>query len=435
MGVVVAARHLDLGELFAIKLMLPESLTEQDAIPRFLREARAAARLKNEHVARVQDVGRLEDGTPYMVMEYLSGKDLKQVVRERGPLPIREAVTYVCQACEAIAEAHALSIVHRDLKPANLFLTQRPDGTPCVKVLDFGISKELDPSQKVDANLTKTGMVMGSPIYMSPEQMASIRDTDARGDIWSLGVILFQLLTGTVPFMADTLVELVTRVVTKPPPRPSNLRPDLPLALEAIILKCLQKQREQRFQSVRELMAALQRFLGDGRASVPIEICLSTEVTSSTEFGAQAATRWIESTAGRSAQGSRIPVARVMGALGIALLLGGGAWLAWGRISGSDPPDVIASDGPVSAPAVSPAAPTAVESPANKDLEKEQANPISYPVVSAAASSTADVTSMKNTPANPSSTTSPAGTTTAPKQRKPPAPKSSSTPRIKGFDD
>jgi hypothetical protein len=436
MGVVVAARHLDLGELFAIKLLLPAMLADEDAIPRFLREARAAARLKNEHVARVQDVGRLEDGTPYMVMEYLSGKDLKQVVRERGPLPPREAVTYLVQACEAIAEAHALGIVHRDLKPANLFLSHRSDGTFCVKVLDFGISKDLDPSQKVDANLTKTGMVMGSPIYMPPEQMASIRDTDARGDIWSLGVILFQLLTGTVPWMAETLVELVTRVVTTPPPRPTKLRPELPLALEAIVLKCLEKHREQRFQSARELMAALQQFLADGGASVSMRSSTSPWLRGPAEFGGQTSKAWTESTAAGRARGGRAPVARVVGAVGVAVLMGGGAWFAWGRGSAGNPAAEVASDAPPAAPTVSLAAPADLKAPVVTAVEVEQAKPVIEPVVPAVASSKVDVTSTNVKPSvAPANTARPGGTAPLPKQTKPSTPKPSSTSRVPGFND
>jgi serine/threonine-protein kinase len=384
----------------------------------------------------VQDVGRLEDGTPYMVMEYLSGQDLKQVVRERGPLPLREAVTYVSQACEAIAEAHSLGIVHRDLKPANLFLTHRSDGTPCVKVLDFGISKDLDPSQKVDANLTKTGMVMGSPMYMSPEQMASIKETDARGDIWSLGVILFQLLTGTVPFMAETIVELVTRVVTRPPPRPTTLRPELPLALEAIILKCLEKQREQRFQSARELMTALQQFLAVDRVSAPTESGPLTGLGTSTEFGLQTSKSWAESTTARRARRIRAPVTGVLGAMGIALLIGGGAWLVWGRSSASNPASVVASEAAPTAAAASLAAPETLGAPAMKGRETDPPKPMIEPVVSAAAPADSNETPVKVKPAVLSASTSrPGGTTPAPKPTKPATPKPSSTSRVPGFDD
>src|SRR5688572_10796158 len=167
MGMVMAATHLQLGKLVAIKMMLPEALKNPEMMQRFLQEARSACRLRSEHVARVIDVGTLENGLPYMVMEYLDGKDLHGVTHGGGPLPVWHAVEYVLQACEAVAEAHSVGIIHRDLKPANLFVTRHSDGSPLVKVLDFGIAKAVG-----DANLqmTRTSTVMGSPVYMSPEQ-------------------------------------------------------------------------------------------------------------------------------------------------------------------------------------------------------------------------------------------------------------------------
>lgn len=254
MGVVVAARHVDLGELFAVKLLLPQALAIPQAVDRFLREARAAARIKSEHAVKVTDVGRLEDGSPYMVMEHLSGSDLQQLVRSQGPLPIEEAVTYVVQACDAIAEAHALGIVHRDLKPSNLFLTRRRNGTPCVKVLDFGISKQI-VQEAVD--LTKTGDVFGTPLYMAPEQMAQSKNADARSDIWSMGIVLYQLLTGTTPFHASTITEVVARVLQEEALHPSVRRPGIPPALDGIVIRCLQKKADLRFQTIDDLAAAL----------------------------------------------------------------------------------------------------------------------------------------------------------------------------------
>jgi serine/threonine-protein kinase len=214
MGVVVAALHIGLDERVAIKFLLPEALGNPEAVARFAREARAAVKIKSLHVARVSDVGVLETGAPYMVMEFLQGQDLSQRVRDHGPLSIQEAVDFILQACEAIAEAHALGMVHRDLKPANLFLTRMADGSPCVKVLDFGISKVTSPSSSgQDFGMTKTQAVMGSPLYMSPEQMASSRDVDGRTDIWALGTILYELLTGRVPFLGDTMPQLCAMIL------------------------------------------------------------------------------------------------------------------------------------------------------------------------------------------------------------------------------
>ena len=258
MGVVVAAHHLQLDEKVAIKFMLREALANPEAVARFAREARAAVKIKSEHVARVSDVGTLDNGAPYMVMEYLAGVDLAAWLAQRGVLPIEQAVEFVLQACEAIAEAHTLGIVHRDLKPANLFIIQRPDGALAVKVLDFGISRttELGPS----GGMTKTSAVMGSPLYMSPEQMKSAKDVDARSDIWALGVVLYELISGQPPFQGEALPEVVLKVVTAQPNSLRATRPDAPPGLEAAVLKCLEKGREQRYQTIGELALALVEF-------------------------------------------------------------------------------------------------------------------------------------------------------------------------------
>ncbi len=259
MGVVVSATHLQLDQLVALKFMLPAVLGNPEAVSRFLREARAAVRLKGEHVARVLDVGTLENGAPYIVMEYLDGDDLHGTLTKRGALSVTEAVGYVLQACEAMAEAHAQAIVHRDLKPQNLFLTTRPDGTPCVKVLDFGISKA-----GFAGDVTHTAAIMGSPSYMSPEQLKSSKDVDPRTDLWALGVILYQLVSGRLPFNADTMAELVVQVLHDEPPPLSTLRAGVPPAFEAVIARCLVKDREQRYANIAELVADLASFAPSG---------------------------------------------------------------------------------------------------------------------------------------------------------------------------
>ncbi len=266
MGIVFAAKHLELDERVAIKVLLPVAAASKDLVGRFLREGRAAVKIRSEHVARIRDVGKLENGVPFMAMEYLDGKDLSIILREQGRLSVELAVDYVLQACEALAEAHALGIVHRDLKPANLFLIKRADGSTCIKVIDFGISKTTaDPAEM---SLTRTNSIIGSPLYMSPEQMRSSRTVDARSDIWSLGIILHELLTGVTPHDADSMPELYAHVLTKPAPPLRRARPDAPAGLEAAILRSLQADSELRFLNIADFVTAIAEFGSvDARAS------------------------------------------------------------------------------------------------------------------------------------------------------------------------
>jgi serine/threonine-protein kinase len=258
MGIVVAAIHTALDERVALKLMRPAAMEREGGIQRFVREARAAVKLKSDHVARVHDVGTLDDGTPYIVMEHLEGSDLAAVIASRGRLPLDEAVDYVLQACDAIAEAHALGIVHRDLKPGNLFVTTGRDGSPLVKVLDFGISK-LNVLGDRPESVTNSQALLGSPAYMSPEQMKSSRDVGATADIWSIGVILFEAVSGRLPFLETTLGGLMAKVLTEPPPL-HVLGGDLPPEFKALLGRCLARDTGERPASVVELAVALAPF-------------------------------------------------------------------------------------------------------------------------------------------------------------------------------
>ncbi len=276
MCVVFAAKHKQLKERVAIKLLRPQFAAQPEVVERFMREGRAAIRIRSDHVVQILDVDVLPAGDPYMVMEHLAGNDLDALLLAHGPSPVEAAVDYILQAAEAIAEAHALGIVHRDLKPANIFLTQRADGSAWVKVLDFGISRMTPQKQEKkkeddsysygededeEDRLTSAGMVMGSPHYMSPEQLRSTRNVDQRTDVWSLGTILHELLAGEPAFDAPGgFGPICARIMDEPPTSLAKLRPDVPPGLIAVILRCLEKQPDARFPSVAELALALANF-------------------------------------------------------------------------------------------------------------------------------------------------------------------------------
>lgn len=254
MGIVYHAEHVQLRLPVAIKVMRVELSGAWSGIERMLREARAAARLKSEHIVRVLDVGRLDDGLPFIVMEYLDGTDLAQVLQRAGKLSLYDAIEYVVQACDGVSEAHAEGIVHRDLKPENLFLTTRSDGTPLVKVFDFGVSKELGAHA---LRVTEVASAVGSPAYMSPEQMRAEEHVDARADIWALGVVLTELCTGHLPYSAQSLALLFEAVQSDQPRLPRSYEPDLPQEIDDIVRRCLRPNPEERFASAGELASEL----------------------------------------------------------------------------------------------------------------------------------------------------------------------------------
>ncbi|WP_437952701.1 protein kinase [Sorangium sp. So ce296] len=271
MGVVVAARHTTLKRRVALKFLLPEENRDAQDVTRFLREAQAAAAITSQHVAHVIDVGTTEAGVPYFVMELLRGINLAELIEQRGPLSIEDAVGYVLEVCEAIAEAHALGIVHRDLKPSNIFLAEREDGSSQIKVIDFGISKTLDAGALgADSKLTATRMILGSPPYMSPEHVRSARNVDTRTDIWAIGVILYEMLTARRPFEAEAASAIFASIVADPPAPPRRHRADIPDELERVILSCLEKRPYLRPQTVADLARSLAP-LAPERARAPLE--------------------------------------------------------------------------------------------------------------------------------------------------------------------
>jgi len=260
MGIVARATHLQLDEPVALKFLRPDLARNADIVARFAREAKASARVKSEHIARVYDVGMRDDGVPYMVMELLQGTDLGTMVSREGPLPLEDAVDYIVQACEALAQAHASGIVHRDIKPENLFLVGA-EGWRTIKLLDFGISHSGLIGNAGDADPdTNPSLLLGTPLYMSPEQVRASKTVDGRSDVWSLGICLYELLTGEHAFGGPGVQEICAAILDAPAPLISHNRPDLPIELEAVIARCLEKDPDLRYPNVAELALALADF-------------------------------------------------------------------------------------------------------------------------------------------------------------------------------
>jgi serine/threonine protein kinase len=274
MGMVFAATHLQLETRVAIKLLRADASRTETATARLLREARATAKINSENVARVLDIGTVDWGGLYIVMEYLEGDDLAAVLRKQPHWPPLEAVGYLLQACEGVRAAHARGIIHRDLKPSNLFVTKDSAGAPRIKVLDFGLSKLVDPTTGSPlitrgGQLTRPDSMIGSPVYMSPEQLIDPSAVDMRTDIWSLGVILFELLTGRPPFQAKALPELCNLILNERAPSLRSLRPDLPPELDAIAERCLRRTPAERYKNVGAFMRELALFASPGHGAPP----------------------------------------------------------------------------------------------------------------------------------------------------------------------
>lgn len=421
MGAVVAAEHVTLGEAFAIKFLHPKLARDSASVERFFREAKAATRIKSEHVVRVLDVGQTEAGIPFIVMELLSGADLGQILG-RGPLGVTDAVDFLLQAGEALAEAHAAGIVHRDLKPSNLWLAARPDGSPLVKVLDFGISK-LSAHAPGDPKLTETQSTFGSPTYMSPEQIRSAKKVDHRTDVWALGVVLHELLTGKLPFEADTVSGVLAAVSADPPVPLRALRPDAPPEVEAAILACLQKDLSRRCGSVAELAVLLAPFASQhGKISADRisriggpSMSLLPPAASSGSFSVGGVTQGTFSTAAPRPSARRSPLFGIALGMGlalvfIALFFGARSLLSpppAGPVSGapsaSGPVGAAQPHGAAATPSTSAALVVAPTAPAPTGT-----------VASAAPSASAKVGKMRPTPQTPPAAPAPSQATAPP---------------------
>lgn len=275
MAAVYRGVHLELGQRVAIKTLLLSCAEDDRLVERFFREARTIAKIQSRHVARVFDIGRLESTeAPYIVLELLDGQDLGKELEARGVLPIPTAVDYVIQATEGLARAHALGIVHRDVKPSNLFLTRESDGRETVKVIDFGIAKQVATD---GYKLTTTSEVFGSPQYMAPEQIRASQGVDARADLWALGIVLYELLTGASAFAGTSVLELAGSILHSSPTPIESHRRGIPFGLERTILRCLEKAPEKRFSSARELVVALAPFASPNGAAVAAAIDRSSD--------------------------------------------------------------------------------------------------------------------------------------------------------------
>ncbi len=358
-GVVVAAHHTTLDAPVALKFLLPHLANDKEIVARFLREARAAVKLQGEHVARVMDAGSTDDGAAFLAMELLEGRDFAAILKSDGALPIADAVDYVMQACDAVAEAHALGIVHRDLKSANLFLTRGADGLPLVKVLDFGLSKTETSESR--SGLTSEHHVFGSIHFMSPEQMRSSRDADVRSDIWALGVVLYAFVAGRVPFEGKFLPEVCSAVLTGAPPSLTSLRPEVSPELEAVVMRCLRVEAAERFQSVAELARALAPFAPARSAA---DLARIERLIAQRRGGASALSGSItsEPRVERSIAAPPSPPRRVRAIVAIALVSSAIAAVVFAVSRDGDPPSVaralVAGSAAASAALVVPPAPT-----------------------------------------------------------------------------
>ncbi|MFN0250321.1 MAG: serine/threonine-protein kinase [Kofleriaceae bacterium] len=430
MGVVMAAKHLTLGKLVALKVMRPDLAVDKVASQRFVREARAASLLRSEHIARVIDLDTLDDGAPYIAMEYLEGEDLGAVLTRRGTIAAHEAAIYIVQVCEAIAEAHAAGIVHRDLKPANLFLTHRGN-MPCVKVLDFGVSKIIAGGPLLDdVASTDTKSLVGSPHYMAPEQLISAKAVDPRTDIWALGCILFELVSGKSPFNTGAaLAQVMASILRDNAPSLRVTCPHLPDGFVTIVERCLEKDPALRFQRVDELAKALVAFtaptdvrLAGGVAVVEVDggrpslratsigVAVGTPPvvspgTSSpnTTATASASTASPTITQSTTLRGSSrwMFVALAIAALGL------GGFAAY-RVTGSDRSTPMSSTAPSSLS-------TAPSSPSTAPSSPTTATPSTAPSTAPSSSTIATPSTAPSTTATPSTapSTAPSSSTTA----------------------
>jgi serine/threonine-protein kinase len=329
MGSVFEGRHVSIGRRVALKFLHRDHKKEPESLARFMREAQAAASIGSEHIVEVTDIGKTADGTPYLVMEYLEGEDLDRVLEREVRLEPARAANIAVQTCRAVGAAHARGIIHRDLKPANLYVARRADGTEHVKVLDFGIAKFRDSVSLMTPNLTATGMVLGTPYYMPPEQARGAKKADAQSDIYSLGVLMYEMLTGEMPFKGETYNELIVNISTCDPTPVRMIRPELSEGLETVVMKAMARDPIDRYASMDEVAAALLPFTDDPRLASAVSVPATRRVEVMTDPGLELAETMAEP---RQARTRRWLLPGVV-ALGAVAIAAGAAW--WLRSAGT----------------------------------------------------------------------------------------------------
>jgi eukaryotic-like serine/threonine-protein kinase len=412
MGAVYEGENVRIHRRVAIKVLHPTAAANVDAVQRFEREAQAAGRIGSDHIVEVIDLGNLPDGDRFMVMEFLDGESLSQRIQGRGRISPQESASLMIQLLEGLGAAHGAGIIHRDLKPDNVYLVRSKRGqTDFVKILDFGISKFNKLNKDSGMSMTRTGAVMGTPYYMSPEQAKGSKEMDHRSDLYSAGVILYEAVTGQVPFNAETFNELIFKIVLETPPPPQQLAPGLDPAFASIVQKAMSRDQNDRFQSAQEFAQALHGWLGSGQGvafAPPAQMPPPRPpIASAPMLGHETPAPWANtggpgqlatSALGVPAKRSAVPVVIAIAMLGLLGVGGGVAFKMFGKTASSDPAGapttLVAPPSPVAA---APPVETARPDPQTKPNEPSQVAP------AAAASSAPSATGAAAAPKHPAS--------------------------------